>query len=293
MRPSEQLTTLALLALSAATAAAGAPGTGVRLVALAAMLWVGWALARRGATDGLLGACRDFGPVAVVLLVFLLLQPVIEGLNPARYDGPLAAFDRRWLGWLVPGWRGALGRPSAFTDVAYVAYCSFYLLPVTVGVVVWRWRGPAALERVRLAVLLGFYLSFLGYFLWPASGPRVDPAQEAAVLGGGVISELARGFLRGAETTTLDAFPSGHTAQAVVASVLGARLLPRAGPALLAWAATVIFSTVYISAHYAVDVLAGLALAGLTLGLAPAVDRWLGPAPEGAQALDGRDAALR
>jgi membrane-associated phospholipid phosphatase len=283
MRPSERLTALVLLALSAATALSGAAGAGLRLVALAAMLAAVLLLARTRAAAGPLGAARDFFCIAVVVLVYLLLQPIIEALNPGRWDSRLAAFDDHWLAPLVLVWREALGRPAPLTDLAYAAYWSFYLLPISVAVAARYRRGPEALERVSFTLLLSFFLSYLGYFIWPASGPRVPPDQEAVLLGGGAVSQAVRTFLRGAETTTLDAFPSGHTAHSLVALALGARLFPRAAPALAAWAGAIVFATVYVSVHYAVDVLAGVALAGLSVLLAPPLARWL----------DGRPAAVR
>jgi membrane-associated phospholipid phosphatase len=283
MRPSERLTVLFLAALSATGALAGAVGgasagsaVGPSLLGLAALLVAVLLLARSGAAGGPVGALRDFACVAVVLLTYLVLQPIIEVLNPARWDAVLAGLDARWAGPLVKAWRNALGRPAWLTDLAYAAYWSFYLLLISVAVAA-RWRrGPAALERVAFTLLLGFFLSYLGYLCWPTSGPRVPAAEEAAALGGGPLSEAVRAFLRRAEVTTLDAFPSGHTAHSLVALVLGARLFPRAAPALAAWAGLIVFATVYVSVHYLVDVAAGVLLAGLTLAVAPGLARRLG-----------------
>jgi membrane-associated phospholipid phosphatase len=276
VRPSERLTALALLAYSLAVALSRPSGAGPRLLLAAAILSGVLVHARTGATRGPLGFLRDWFPVVVVLGLYLLLQPVIEAVNPRRYDALLAAADARWFGPLAAGWRDLLGRPPWLTDLLYAAYASFYLLPVGVAAAA-RWRrGAAAFEQVVLPLLLGFYLSFLGYFLWPALGPRVPRAAEAGALGGGAVSDLVRDFLATAEATTLDAFPSGHTAVSVLSAVLGARLFPRAAPWLVAWAAAVVTATVYVRVHYVVDVVAGAALAALTLGLAPPLARAFG-----------------
>jgi membrane-associated phospholipid phosphatase len=277
MRGSERLSALALLLLSAAAAAAAVrvPEAGTRLLALLALLGAVLALARTGAREGPLGLARDFAPVAMVVAIFMLLQPLIVALNPLRYDEALAAADARWFGPLASAWRGALGRPDWFTDLVYVAYWSFYLLPLAVVAAARRWRGPEVFEQVAFAILLAFYLSYLGYFLWPASGPRVPHADEAAVLGGGAVAGAIRAFLRAAEATTLDAFPSGHTALAVVPAALGTRHFPRWGPLLWAWAAAVVFATVYIQVHYVADVVGGAALGLATLALAPGLQGWL------------------
>jgi membrane-associated phospholipid phosphatase len=219
---------------------------------------------------------RDFAPVAEVLILFLLLQPLVVAVNSHRWDGVLAAFDRRWFDPLPALWQGTFGRPPAFTDLVYLAYASFYLLPIAVGALARLRRGPASFERVAFTLLLGFYLSFLGYFLWPAEGPRVPDALASSRLGGGPVSLAVRAFLRGAEATTLDAFPSGHTALSVLPALLATRAFPRLAPLVWVWALAIVFATVYIGVHYLADVAAGLLLAGVTLVLAPALSRWLG-----------------
>lgn len=222
---------------------------------------------------------RDWLPIAEVLVVFLLLQPVIEAAVPWRLDAALEAFDARYLAGLVAAWQGAFGRAAAFTDAMYLSYFSDHLLPVAAAAIAWR-RGAEAFGRAVFALLLGFYLTFFGYILLPASGPRLPLAAEAGSLGGGAPSDAVRAFLHAAEATTLDAFPSGHAAIAVIAAAVGSRLVGReAAVTLWLWAAAVVFSTVYIHVHYAVDVAAGLALAALVL----AVDRARAPsaAPTG------------
>jgi membrane-associated phospholipid phosphatase len=101
------------------------------------------------------------------------------------------------------------------------------------------------------------------------------------VLGGGAVAHAVRAFLRAAEATTLDAFPSGHTALSLVPAALGTRLFPRQAPLLWAWAAAVIFATVYIQVHYVADVVAGVALALAALALAPGLHRAMGGSDEG------------
>ncbi|BDU68632.1 hypothetical protein GETHOR_07330 [Geothrix oryzae] len=277
LRPSERLTVLVLTILLALTLLARPDGWLLRAFTFAGLLVLSLGLgrARRQAVHLL----RDFVPVLVVLLVFLLLQPLVVAVNDHRWDATLAALDQRWFGSLAVAWRGAFGRPAAFTDLVYLAYASFYFLPLSVGVLARVRLGPARFERVAFAILLGFYLSFLGYFLWPAEGPRVPEALAPVQLGGGAISQAVRAFLRGAEATTLDAFPSGHTALSVLPALLATRCFPRLAALFWVWAGAIVFATVYIGVHYLTDVAAGLVLAGLTLALAPLLSRGLS-APE-------------
>lgn len=260
MRPSERLTAAVLLALAIA-AAAGASRADLVLLYLG--LGAGtFALARRSASPA--GAfLRFWSPVAIVVVVYLTLGPVIDGLNPRRWDGFFSALDDRWLSALVRAWRGLLDRPGVLTDASYVVYLSYYLLPLAAAALA-RARSEAEGERAVFAILLGFWASYAGYFLLPTEGPRLPLAEEAG-LGGGPISEAARAFLRHAGRTRVDAFPSGHTAVSLVAAALALRAAPRVGWALLAWALAIVFTTVYVHVHYAVDVLAGALLAAAVL----------------------------
>jgi membrane-associated phospholipid phosphatase len=278
LRPSERLTAMALAVLLALACLARPPGWGATALALAGLL-LAQLLLSGAAAEGGLALVRDFAPAGAVLAIFLLLQPLVAGVNPQRFDVPLAQIDARWLGGVADHWRNSFGRPAAFTDLVYGAYASFYFLPLSVSVLARMRLDAARFERIVFTLLLGFYLSFLGYFLWPAEGPRIPPALEAAQLGGGSFSEGVRTFLRHAERTTLDAFPSGHTLLSLLAVLLAARPFPQLAPLLAVWAGGIIFAAVYISAHYVVDVVAGAALAPLTLLLAPHAARLLGELP--------------
>jgi len=176
MRPSERLASLAVVLLSAVLATLRPPGAPIALVVLAVTLAAAVALALGLRGSERLALLRDVAPFAVMVIVFSLLQPAIEAVNPARYDALLAGLDARWFGALVRAWRGALGRPRTFTDVAYLAYASFYLFPVVVLLTIRARRGADRFEQAAFTVLLGFFLSYVGYFLWPASGPRLGGA---------------------------------------------------------------------------------------------------------------------
>jgi len=273
MRPSELLT-LILLAVLMAVALVGTPPALSSAAACAFLTGCTVVVARRARPGSLL---RDYFPVVTVILVFMILEPVILGVNSRRWDAYFAAVDDRWFASLVMTWRGAFGRPAAFTDAVYLVYVSYYLVPIA-AVTLGRARGTEAGEAATFPVLLTFWVSFAGYLLWPTAGPRLDPAEEALRLGGGAVSDAVRAFLHAAEKTRLDAFPSGHTAVALVSAWAGARAAPRLRLPLHAWALLVVFSTVYIHVHYVADVAAGAVLAVAAAALSGPLSRWIGTA---------------
>jgi membrane-associated phospholipid phosphatase len=286
VKPSERLTLAALLSLAALTLVTHPPGASLHIAVFAALAALtAWlvrcddrsALTSTGSLSQVdrrrLRFVRDWLPVVIVIVVYLLLQPVIEAVNPRRLDAQLAAFDQAHFTALVHHWRDAFGRPDALTDAVYLAYFSYYLLPAVVAAAAWR-QGAVTYERTVLPLLLAFYITYLGYIVLPAAGPRVPVEAQAIVLGGGWASETVRAFLRAAESTTLDAFPSGHTAISLVAAALAWHVTrPRSAAIITLWACAIVFATVYIQVHYVADVLAGCVVAVAVLAVARAFAR--------------------
>ena len=153
-----------------------------------------------------------------------------------------------------------MGRPAPFTDFIYLAYFSFYLFPIALAVAA-RVKGPSDYEKFAFATLLTFYVSYVGYFLFPTTGPRLPHDIEAAVMGGGQLSHLVRSFLRVAEGNHLDAFPSGHTTVTLVCLAAGWRMLPLWRVPMALWTGAIVFATVYVHVHYVIDVVAGVGVA--------------------------------
>jgi membrane-associated phospholipid phosphatase len=204
-----------------------------------------------------------FLPLPIVVTIFNVAGPLIGEFNPMRFDGTMAAFDASWLGPVVPAWRHLLGRPHWLTDGASLAYVSYYFIPFGMCIALWvqgRWK---AFDDLAFALITTLLLTYVGYFLVPTTGPRVPQELELQVLGGGTFSARVRDFLRAAEVNQLDAFPSGHTALSLVYLGYGWRLFPswKVRVPLAVSVTGIIFATVYLSLHYAVDLLAGALLA--------------------------------
>jgi membrane-associated phospholipid phosphatase len=204
-----------------------------------------------------------FLPLPVVVTIFNVAGPLIGVLNPTRWDATMAAIDLAWFGPIVPAWRHLLGRPSWLTDGASLFYVSYYFIPFGMCIALWvqgRWKDFDDLAFALISTLL---LSYVGYFILPTTGPRVPLELELQVLGGGTFSARVRDFLRAAEVNQLDAFPSGHTALSLVYLGYGWRLFPswKIRIPLAISVVGIIFATVYLSLHYAIDLVAGAILA--------------------------------
>jgi len=233
------------------------------------------ATARMSVGRPLWRAVHDFSPVLLVPVIFNTLGSIIDCTSPGRWDVAFSELDERLFGALPQLWRGVLGRSSWFVDVTSLAYSCYYVVPVIVPVVLYRRRRLADFRRAVFTLTLTFYVSFIGYFMFPTLGPRIPPAESALV--GGTLSHAVRLFIEFAERTRTDAFPSGHTAIPLVCLFLAWQLSGRLFAGLLPVVGGIIFSTVYLQYHYVVDVVAAVGVAGGCLWLGPRLEALLVP----------------
>jgi len=238
-----------------------------------AVLIAGWWASRTPLGE----TVHAFLPVLLLPVLFNTLGPIIDCVNPHRWDATFSQVDASLFGQAALHWHLAFGRPWWLTDLTYIMYVSYYALPLVLGVLLYRQGRRGDFDELVMTVVVCFYLSYVGYLIFPTFGPRIPIEDEATVLGGGAISHGVRMFLHFAERTTTDAFPSGHTAVALVCLFLGCRLLPSSRVPLTLMVAGIIFTTVYLHYHYVVDVVAGVALGAVTPWVARQTGRLLEP----------------
>ncbi len=218
-------------------------------------------LARR--TERLPPAIRvgvDFYPVAFIPFVFESLGPLIAAARGRARDDLLIAADRALLGTDATVWLERLVRPW-LTDVFYLFYSSYYFIAIVLGAVLWRRSVPAA-RRYIFTLTFCYFVSYIGYFLLPALGPRSALAsRQTIVLESTPLSRAISSTINELERTKFDVFPSGHTMIAAAVLLVAFRRARRVFWILLPFGTGLVVSTVYCRYHYVVDVLAGLALA--------------------------------
>jgi hypothetical protein len=222
---------------------------------------------------------RELLPVPMLPFLFLNLGHIIPLVNHHVFDQALAAADRAVLGLEAQAVLYSLPMPAWWSDLLTVAYSTFYLLPVALVVALVIRRDPT-LPRVAAALVITFLVSYAGYFVMPAYGPRATVAQARyAALPAGVVGEDVRGLLDEWEKTKTDAFPSGHTMVTLAVLFCARRRLRGLYHVLLPIGTLLIAATVLLSYHYVVDVLAAVPLVAGSLALAALL---AGPVPNAA-----------
>jgi len=154
-------------------------------------------------------------------------------------------------------------------------------MPLSLGALLIAKHRDRELDEALFGIVLCFYLSYLGYLLVPAIGPRFTLAHlQTMDLQAGPITQSIQGILNSLEHNKTDAFPSGHTAIALMTLYYARKHRERTlFRMLIPLVSLLIFSTVYLRYHYVIDVIAGGLLAVLTIFLAPRAYRFLSPNP--------------
>jgi membrane-associated phospholipid phosphatase len=254
---------LAFIAAMAAVAVLAHPEPLHFLVLLAILALAFVVAAWWGQRSELGRVAHAFLPLPIVVTIFNVAGPLIGVANSLRFDETMARIDQQWFGPLVPAWRQLLGRPIWLTDGASLFYVSYYVIPLGMCIALWVQRRWKDFDELAFGLIATLLLSYVGYFLVPTTGPRVPHELELQVLGGGTFSARVRDFLRAAEVNQLDAFPSGHTALSLVYLGFGWRMFPswKIRIPLAVSVVGIVFATVYLSLHYAIDLVAGAILA--------------------------------
>ncbi|MCL4457905.1 MAG: phosphatase PAP2 family protein [Nitrospirae bacterium] len=206
-------------------------------------------------------------PVISVLIIFDSLGPVVHNINPQDLDYLLIRLDYLIFGTYPTVEFEKIMNPL-ITDILQVAYSTYYFLPIALGIALKIKKQNEDFEKSLFFILLCFYLSYAGYILFPALGPRyaMDHLHETT-LGGFLVSKPIQDILNMLEGVKRDAFPSGHTGIALTVLFLAYRYARGLFWAMLTPVMLLIVATVYCRYHYVVDVIGGVLLTVVTIAV--------------------------
>jgi membrane-associated phospholipid phosphatase len=226
--------------------------------ALAAFSILAWL---QSSWENTVSIIRDFLPIALTLIAFREMELFL----PMHYDHHL---ETKWIQWdriflyqfRVRPAIESLGRliPS-FLEFCYLLV---YGLPGYCLAILYTQRKRAHIDRFLAVYLVGTLTAYALFPYFPTQPPRVvfPGADVPSTIS--VIRRLNMAILNAA-TIHVGVFPSAHVSSAF-AAVWGMLLtIPcrkMFGWILLAYAASVSIATIYGRYHYAVDVLAGIAV---------------------------------
>ncbi len=257
----------------------------INLVVIAAIVCIArWAETRNSRL--LIGIHRWYCYL-LVLFVFKEIYQMIHRINPTDYDQLFITIDHWMFGVNPTQWLYKFANPVV-TEILQSAYFSYYLIFILVGVEIYRRYPIEKFDHAAFVIVLGFYLSYLGYFLLPAVGPRFtlhDFANLDRELPGLFFTPLFRAIINAGESIRAgqihpidvvqrDAFPSGHTQLTLVCVYLAFLFRLRSKWVVTVLATLLIIATVYLRYHYVIDLIGGVAFFLLTVWVGNRLEPW-------------------
>jgi membrane-associated phospholipid phosphatase len=257
----------------------------LNLLVVVFIVWLASAAEARP-TPLLVGIHRWYLYVAVVG-VFKELYLLVRPIHPTDYDALFIAIDRWLFGVNPTEWLYQFAHPL-ITELLQLAYFGYYIIFIILGVELYRHRPIETFDRAAFMIVYGFYLSYVGYFLLPAVGPRFtlhDFASLDAELPGLLLAEPLRHFINGMESipsavpnpqdfVQRDVFPSGHTQMALVVTFLAFETGARSRWLILSITSLMIVATVYLRYHYVIDLIGGAAFFIFTIYTGKKLEPW-------------------
>jgi membrane-associated phospholipid phosphatase len=258
---------------------------GINLCVMAMILAL--AQARHATGSPILAFVHDWYVPPMVFFSFKELYYMIRPIHLGRdYDAELIGIDRMLFGVDPTVWLSQYAHP-VLTEILQIAYTSFFFLLLLLGYELYRRRNLDLFRFYVFTCTYGFFLSYLGYFLLPAVGPRFmlhDFTMLDRELPGLWLTPHLRWFVNAGESipmgatnteaiagTQRDVFPSGHTMMMLVMMFFGIRYRLRIRHLLNITGVLLIVATVYQRYHYVIDLAAGAAFAILCVATAPAL----------------------
>ena len=233
---------------------------------LAAILLLLYEVKRPNATSFVF---RYWYPLLYVAFCYKAMALFIPAVRHSSADQALADLDFRIWHAHPTVWLERVQTPglTEFLQIVYTLFVPMVLLP---AILLWRRRQYKEFQYFAFLIALGYLVSYVGYLIVPARGPRflLAPLQHIPLQGSWLFHAM-QGTLDRLESAHYDCFPSGHTELTILAWWSTRQFGNRWFWPSFAYTLSIIFATVYLRYHYTVDVLAGVLVAATLLGVTP------------------------
>jgi membrane-associated phospholipid phosphatase len=219
---------------------------------------------------------RNWYPVAYVSVCYKEMALFIPAIRRTDFgDQLLARLDFGFWHTNPTIWLERIYNPF-LTEYLQWAYTLFVPAVLLVAYLLWQQGKYQEFQYYAFLIAMGFMVSYLGYLVIPARGPRfLLRYLEHVPLQGLWLFQGLQSTLDKLESAHYDCFPSGHTELTILA-LWGSRLVSRRlFRFYFAYTPCLIFATVYLRYHYTVDLLAGIATALVLICVCPTVYRKL------------------
>lgn len=225
----------------------------------AAALIVPWLRFSTGRGNPVIRFLRYWYIPLVLAIFYEQIDGYILGIHGMYLDHLIISFEKALLGVHPTVWMEPVVSPL-LTEIMKFFYNSYYWLGPVLGISLYFRGDLIPFRRTLFSIVTAFFISYIGFFLFPVIGPRY------------VLSDLYKGPLEGYLFTALQDFimeagdiyggcmPSSHVAVALAVLLLAWVYRRKMAVWMTPFVIMLCISTVYNRYHYVSDVVAGLAV---------------------------------
>jgi len=233
---------------------------------------------------------RQFHFWYLVPLIFIFYKELYGMIAPIRgiiYDDVLILIDRYIFRFDPTVELYKIANPF-LTELLQISYGTYFFLPILLGLDFIRQKKSEDFNNMTFLIVYGFALSFIGYILVPAIGPRFtlhNFEMNNVEMPGLFITNLLREIVNSGESiphgtinpaliVQRDVFPSGHTQMTLMVMFLSVKFKSKLKWFFIIDGTLLIFATVYLRYHYVTDLIGGLFFMAFTLWSGKYIYRW-------------------
>ncbi len=228
-----------------------------------------------------------FAPLILLLLAYESFRSLVPGLNTNVHYWEMIHFDKWFGGGVLPtGWLQSFmwnGHLQWYDFYFYFLYTIHFLMPIALGVLIWKKIGDSLYWQFMLALILLSYSAFLTYLLFPAAPPWMasqlgyfDPIHRISsdiwwAMG---IKDFSS-FYAKLSPNPVAAVPSLHSAYPALFALFINRMYSfKKTWWVWLYPASLWLGVVYLGEHYVIDVLLGVLYAVLAFVAADKFFAW-------------------
>ncbi len=223
----------------------------------------------------------------IIFMSFKEIYFMIKPIAGADCDQQLIAIDMFIFGVNPTQYLHQYANPI-LTEVLQIAYASFFIMPLVLLLELQISKKIIRFRFLAFSLVLGFILSYIGYFLFPAIGPRFTLhvfEMTNTELPGLWLTNYLREIINAGESIPIgtpnpievvqrDVFPSGHTQMTLITMYLAYKFQTKTRFYVYPIGTLLIFATVYLRYHYVIDLIGGLIFMILTMYLSKILFNW-------------------
>ncbi len=204
---------------------------------------------------------RNFYPL-LILSYFYKETGYLNNIVFNYFDGYVVYLEKALWG-MQPSIEFSKHFPQKwFSELMNFSYFFYYFLTLGIGLLAYFWN-KTRLQKIIFMVAVSFLIYYLIFAFFPVKGPQFwFYGADAKPVDSYFFSKMVKLAQHIGETQT-GAFPSSHVGMSVIFLILTYKYLRKTFwviliPVVLLW-----FATVYIKAHYLIDVIGGFITAPL------------------------------